>query len=178
MSKWKADNLFSSASNEWATPQCLFEMVSKEFGGFALDAAASAENHKVAYYYTQNQDALAQDWASSQGPVWLNPPYGRGIGQWIEKAYLTSQQGNTVVVLTFARTDTKWWHDWAMKADEIRFLRGRVHFVRPDHTSGPAPAPSVLLVYRGRERATNYTLESAPQVSGVSLPRGLQKSAA
>ena len=44
----------------------------------------------------------------------MNPPYGRGIGVWLQKAYESSQQGSTVVCLIPSRTDTKGWHDYVI----------------------------------------------------------------
>jgi phage N-6-adenine-methyltransferase len=173
-SKWKPE-LFSSNSNEWATPQDLFDALNTEFN-FGLDVAASSLNHKTPAYYTEQDNALAQSWRGQKGAVWCNPPYGRDIGNWVRKAFDSSRDGKTTVVLTFARTDTKWWHEWAMQADEIRFIQGRVHFVRPDGTSGPAPAPSAVLVYYGRAaRIWGDHWQRATQVRTAHLPRGLKE---
>ena len=163
-SAWSNEALFSSKATEWATPWELFNVLDKEFG-FCLDAAASPHNAKVVKYFTEEEDGLSQDWeAASKGEaVWVNPPYGRGVGEWVEKAYTTSLNGTTVVMLTFARTDTKWWQTWASRAAEIRFIRGRVHFERGAAT-GPATAPSAILVFSEERRV--------PAVSHICLPRG------
>lgn len=81
--------LMSSISMEWATPQDLFDELNAEFG-FTLDACANALNHKVSNYYTVEQDGLAQTWS---GIVWMNPPYGRVISDWMQKAYESSRGG-------------------------------------------------------------------------------------
>jgi hypothetical protein len=81
--------LMSSDSMEWATPQDLFDELDAEFH-FTLDACANELNHKVANYYTVEQDGLAQEWT---GTVWMNPPYGRVIGAWMRKAYESSGGG-------------------------------------------------------------------------------------
>ena len=152
--------LFSSDRQTWATPQALFDAVNEEFR-FTLDAAASPDNAKCQAYICQDQDALAVSWAElSSGPVWLNPPYGRQIGKWIEKAYRESQAGLCVVCLVFARTDVKWWHQWAMKAAEIRLIPGRITFGGADNS---APAPSCLLVFDESRRV--------PQFRAARLPR-------
>jgi hypothetical protein len=82
----------------------------------------------------------------------MNPPYGRTIGQWVEKAYRSSLAGATVVCLLPARTDTAWWHDLCMKG-EIRFLRGRVRFERERETGvravSAAPFPSAIVIFKG-----------------------------
>ena len=76
---------------------------------------------------------------------WMNPPYGREIGKWMKKAYEESQQGCTVVCLVPSRTDTAWWHDYAMKADEIRYIRGRLKFQGAENS---APFPSAVVIFR------------------------------
>lgn len=72
--------------------------------------------------------------------MYCNPPYGRGVGAWLAKA----REAELAVYLLPSRTDTAWWHDYALKADEIRFIRGRLYFSE----RGPAPFPSVILIYR------------------------------
>ncbi len=73
-------------------------------------------------YFTPEMDGLKQEW---NGTCWMNPPYGRGIGKWVKKAYESSLTGSTVVCLLPARTDTRWWHDYCMKG-EIRLVKGRL----------------------------------------------------
>jgi site-specific DNA-methyltransferase (adenine-specific) len=77
----------------------------------------------------------------------MNPPYGREIGKWVRKAYETAQAGRQAVVVCLlpARTDTAWWHDYAMKG-EIRFLRGRLKF---GGSKNSAPFPSALVIFNG-----------------------------
>lgn len=137
---------FSSARHDWATPQAFFDALEAEFG-FTLDACALPENAKVARFFTPEDDALAQHWS---GVVWMNPPYGYGIGRWIRKAYLEAQRGAVVVGLVPARTETAWWHDYAMRAAEIRLVRGRLMFggtvTNPD--SHNAPFPSAVVIWR------------------------------
>lgn len=147
---------FSSQTDDWETPPELFAKLDAEFG-FTLDVAASGANYKCARYFTVDDDALSLEW---KGVVWCNPPYGRTIGKWIRKACLSALDGATVVCLVPARTDTAWWHDWAERANERRFLRGRVRFHRNgvaigDRSKGGAnsPFPSAILVFRAVERA-------------------------
>jgi len=114
---------FSSKTDEWATPQDVFDRLDAEFG-FELDVCATPENAKCPRYYTKRENGLLQKW---EGVCWMNPPYGREIGQWVKKAYTSALEGATVVCLLPARTDTAWWHDYCMKG-EIRFVRGRLKF--------------------------------------------------
>lgn len=116
--------LFSSNEESWSTPKSLFAALDAEFG-FTLDPCASAENATVERFFTKDDDGLAQDW---DGVVFMNPPYGRTIGRWVEKAYRESLRGAVVVCLIPARTDTAYWHDYVMRASEVRFIRGRLHF--------------------------------------------------
>lgn len=135
---------YSSKSNEWATPQNLFDELNDEFN-FTLDPCATDENAKCSKYFTIEDDGLSKDW--SNDVVFMNPPYGREIKKWIKKAYEESLNGVTVVCLIPARTDTTYWHDFIFdKADDIRFLRGRLKF---GNSKNSAPFPSAIVVYQG-----------------------------
>jgi len=133
--------LFTSQTDEWETPQWLFDKLNKEFN-FSLDVCANQENAKCSKYFDKTADGLTQEWI---GICWMNPPYGRQIGKWIKKAYESSLRGATVVCLLPARTDTSWWHDYCMKG-EIRFLRGRLKF---GDSKNSAPFPSAIVIFRG-----------------------------
>ena len=111
---------FSSASDEWPTPQFLFDALNAEFK-FDLDPSATPENAKCETYFTKLEDGLKQSWEGHR--TFVNPPYGRSIGLWVAKAHETGRRGYLVVCLLPARTDTAWWHDHVMRAAEIRFLR-------------------------------------------------------
>jgi len=128
---------YSSRTDEWETPLALFNALSDEFGGFDLDVCATPENAKCSKYFTKVEDGLAQEW---HGKCWMNPPYGRAIGSWMRKAH---ESGAFVVCLVPARTDTAWWHEYAMRG-EIRFLRGRVRFGGGKHC---APFPSAIVIF-------------------------------
>ena len=134
--------MFSSATDNWATPQDFFDELNAEFH-FDLDVCADEINHKCDKYYTKEQDGLTMPW---KGIVWCNPPYGREIGQWVRKALFASVNGATVVMLSPARTDTKWFHDYIYKRDnvEIRFVRGRLKF---GNSKNSAPFPSMVVVF-------------------------------
>lgn len=136
------DVMFSSATDNWATPQDFFDKLNAEFH-FDLDVCADEINHKCDKYYTKEQDGLCMPW---KGIVWCNPPYGREIGKWVRKALFASVGGSTVVMLIPARTDTKWFHDYIYKRDnvEIRFVRGRLKF---GNSKNSAPFPSMVVVF-------------------------------
>ena len=132
--------MFSSASDEWATPQDFFDKLNEEFG-FTLDPCANADNHKCGKYFTKEQDGLAQDWGTER--VYCNPPYGRGIGEWVAKC---SRHKGLAVMLVPARTDTKWFHEYVYQKPnaEIRFIKGRLKF---GTSSNSAPFPSMVIVF-------------------------------
>ena len=137
---------FSSKSNEWTTPQHLFDELNQEFN-FTLDPCATEENAKCSKHFTIEDDGLSKDW--SNDVVFMNPPYGREIKKWIKKAYEESLNGATVVCLIPARTDTTYWHDFIFeKADDIRFLKGRLKF---GNGKNSAPFPSAIIIYECKE---------------------------
>ncbi len=147
---------FSSATDIWATPQEFFDGLNQEFA-FTLDVCATKENAKCARYFTREQDGLAQEWG---GVCWMNPPYGREIGKWMRKAHESGQAGATVVCLVPARTDTAWWHDYAVKG-VVRFVRGRLKF---GGASNSAPFPSAVVVFRAPK--PDMDLDKASYISG------------
>lgn len=134
--------LYSSNTDQWATPQALFDRLDRQYGPFDLDVCATPDNTKCEHYFTEDEDGLQQAWT---GRCWCNPPYGRSIGKWVHKAHSASLQGSTVVCLLPARTDTRWWQDYCLPYGEITYLRGRVRF---GSGSGSAPFPSAVVVFR------------------------------
>ena len=138
------EGLMSSKTELWETPKDFFEQVNKEFN-FTLDACAMPFNAKLENYFSPEQNSLEQKWT---GVVWMNPPYGRTISTWMAKAVQEWRGGATIVCLVPARTDTAWWHDYAMLG-EIRFLRGRLKFIDEfGESKNSAPFPSALVIFR------------------------------
>ena len=133
--------MFSSKTDLWETPWDFFDELYREFG-FDLDVCALPENAKCIRYFTPMDDGLKQDWT---GVCWCNPPYGREIGKWVEKAYTSAKKGATVVMLLPARTDTRWFHNWIYGVAEIRFLKGRLKFVGAKEN---APFPNMIVIFR------------------------------
>ena len=132
---------FKSNTVEWATPADVFDPLNREFG-FTLDVCATPENTKCERYYTQEQDGLTQPW---DGVCWMNPPYGREIAAWVQKAYRSAKEnGATVVCLLPARVDTRWWHDYCANG-EVFFVRGRLKFSGAENS---APFPNAVVVFR------------------------------
>ena len=132
---------FSSETDMWSTPQNFFDQYNSVYN-FDIDVCATAENAKCAKYFDKEVNGLEQEW---EGNCWMNPPYGREIKHWMKKAYESSLKGATVVCLVPARTDTEWWHNYALKG-EIEFIRGRLKF---GDAKNSAPFPSAVVVFRG-----------------------------
>lgn len=135
------DSLYSSDKMDWGTPIFLFKKLNNYFN-FTLDPCCSNENKKCEKYYTIEQDGLNQNWSNEI--VFMNPPYGREMKNWIKKAYLESLKGATVVCLVPSRTDTKWFHDYVYGKSDIVFLNKRLQFEGSDNK---APFPSMLIIY-------------------------------
>ena len=139
--------LFSSATDEWATPQGFFDELNSVFH-FDLDAAATAQNHKCETFYTREQDGLRQPWV---GNVWCNPPYGRTIGSWVQKASEENAKNNNLIVMLLpARTDTRWFHTYIYKQPnvETRFVRGRLKF---GGSKNSAPFASMVVIFKPKD---------------------------
>lgn len=138
----REDVLFSSKSDEWNTPDWLFEQLDSEFH-FTLDPCSDIDNHKCSRFFTAEDDGLKQEWGGER--VFCNPPYSR-ISDWVKKCYTESLKPNTVVVMLIpARTDTKYFHQYILHRAEIRFIAGRLKFSGHKYN---APFPSMLVIYR------------------------------
>lgn len=135
--------LFTSNSDEWATPQWLFDELNEEFN-FTLDPCATNENHKVSNYLTKESNGLAISWGGEK--VFCNPPYSE-IDKWVEKAFRETRTDNTLVVLLIpSRTDTRYFHNYIYQRSEIRFVKGRLKF---GESKNSAPFPSMIVIFRG-----------------------------
>ena len=140
---------FSSKTDLHATPQNFFDTLHKEFK-FETDVCALPENTKCDRFFTPEQDGLKQAWT---GVCWMNPPYGREIGHWMKKAYESMRDNGAIVVcLVPSRTDTRWWHDFAMKG-EIRFIKGRLKF---GNTKNNAPFPSAIVIFNTKDKVGRF----------------------
>jgi site-specific DNA-methyltransferase (adenine-specific) len=137
-----------SADGTWRTPRRVFEDLDAEFD-FTLDPCASVPLKPGIDYFTEADNGLWMSWPVG-ARVFINPPYGRVIADWMRKITLERERCEVIVALIPSRTDSAWWHDMVMPADEIRFIRGRLHFEGVDHTpaANSAPFPSAIAVYR------------------------------
>lgn len=136
-------NRFGSVRDDWATPQSLFKPLDDEFH-FTLDVCASEGNKKCKRYIDKKRDGLKGSWGKSGTVCWMNPPFGRGMKDWLAKALAQTMRGVTTVCVIPARTNTAWWHDICMKG-EIRFVRGRPKFEGAEHG---LPFPIAIVIFR------------------------------
>jgi len=120
--------MFSSLSVHWATPKVLYDELHKEFN-FTLDPCPLE---------TATLDCL-RNWEGER--VFCNPPYGPLIAGYLKKA----REAVCAVFLLPARTDTRWFHDYCLAANEIRFLKGRLKF---GDSKNAAPFPSMVVVFK------------------------------
>lgn len=139
--------LFSSKTDQWATPQRFYDDLNEEFS-FTLDPCADESNHKCARYFTKEDDGLSKDWGGEV--VFCNPPYGREIPLWVKKCFdeVHLRECPCAVMLIPARTDTQWFHKYIYNKAEIRFIKGRLKF---GDSQNSAPFPSMVVVFRKRE---------------------------
>lgn len=145
--------LFSSGTDEWSTPQDIFDKLNAEFS-FTLDPCATDENHKCDKWFTKEEDGLQKSWGGES--VFCNPPYGRELPRWVRKAYEESQKDNTLVVMLIpARTDTKYFHDYILNRSEIRYIEGRLKF---GDSKNSAPFPSMIVIFRSGGYRANKVL--------------------
>ncbi len=123
--------LFTSQRQTWRTPAALYAALDAEFG-FTLDPCTVEQS---------GYDGLLASWEGER--VFMNPPYSQVKG-WMRKAWTEAPNCGVIVALVPSRTDTAWFHDYALRADEIRFVCGRLRF---DDAKNSAPFPSMLVVY-------------------------------
>lgn len=137
----------SSACDFWETPPELFARLDVEHR-FTLDPCSDGQNNLCSTHFTRQQNGLARSWKSHR--VYMNPPYGRTIGAWMEKAHRECREnGVLVVALIPARTDTNWWHDHVLNAcADVEYVRGRIGFYLRGVKGGKAPFASAIVTYR------------------------------
>jgi len=142
---------------EWETPLWRVEEWEDELGcEFTFDPCCTPENAKATNFLTEEDDGLKSDW---WGRVWLNPPYGRQLKEWMEKANSELRSGRVelIVALLPARTDTRWFHESVVdQGHEVRFIKGRVKY---GEGVSPAPFPSIYVVMTPRCEVTGCPTE-------------------
>jgi len=134
--------------DNYETPPTLYQAATLKYRIWPrLDVCASALNTKCREFITENQDSLLFDW---KVPFFMNPPYSK-IDKFIKKAFYESKKWKVDgLILTYSKTDTKWWHSYVENYAEVHFIRGRIKFfVDGYQTLNSAPYPSCWIVFRG-----------------------------
>jgi phage N-6-adenine-methyltransferase len=165
---------FSSGTAEWRTPYEIIRRVVETLGRIDLDPCAEeGKGVPAAEHFTKEDDGLSRAWA---GRVFMNPPYCREIGPWVEKLLEECAAGRVseALALVPARTDTEWFY--ALRGYPRCFVKGRLRF---SEYVNSAPFPSAL-VYLGPRRdafAANFAdlgdvVESVSAIAQPPLDRG------
>jgi hypothetical protein len=159
--------LHSSESVEWYSPPWLVERARQCLGGIDLDPASSHEAQvivRASEYYTIEGDALGRPWT---GNVYLNPPYGRGIGRWVGKLLDEHKAGRVTraILAVNASTGARWFSQ--LFAWPICFVAGRVCFLRPGGSEGYAPTHYTAIVHIGEEREAGVFRECFGEVGVI-----------
>lgn len=149
----KMTAVHSGESEHWNTSEDLLAVVREILGEIDLDPCTNDGSTVGAHHTrTKAQDGLAVPWNSpefARAPgrpvrVFVNPPYGRHLGDWFAHAVEAAIQGAEVLLLVPARTDVEWWHRWVAQADAVCFWAGRITFAG---APAAAPFPSALIYY-------------------------------
>lgn len=148
---------FESTNQVWKTPDIIIKPLDNEFN-FNMDLACNEENKICQNGFTEKEDSLLQDWSKYTG--WLNPPFDskRPMKKWVEKAYKDTIEDGVVVALLPVRSNTNWWHDYVMKAKEVRFIKGRPKFINENgELTHGLPQPLSIIVFQKTDKPTKYS---------------------
>lgn len=130
------------ATVEWYTPPALFAALGLTFD---LDPASPGADIvpwvPAREHYTAADDGLDGSWVGDR--VWLNPPYGPALPSFVDRM---CRHANGVM-LTAARTETRWWQQAARSADAVCLLRERLHFIRDDGYQARSSHASTLFAW-------------------------------
>lgn len=146
-------------NDTWETPELLYKIACDKYGVWPeIDVCATDENHKCEHYFTKESDGLRNPWTlDSYG----NFPYSK-INVWIKRAWEQHNKHNiNILILAFAKTDTKWWHKYVEGKAEVHFIEGRVRFLldgkipitknkKGKFVKNVAPYPSCWIIYRSK----------------------------
>lgn len=138
-----------NSCERWQTPPEIFDPLMAEFI-FDLDAAADPVTKRLPVYLI---NALSpEEWPGKR--IWLNPPYGRKLEPFVRRAAEEADKGKLVVALIPFRCRAAWWHEAVLgRAAEVRCIRKRVKFIRPDGSRGDftGSCDSCIVVWTGKQ---------------------------
>ncbi len=168
-------NLKSIDSKEHETPEWVMRFLHSRLGHeFDVDVAATAKNAKARLFYTEEDNGLNHTWnvlpregANRLCYAYCNPPYGTNVISWVMKAIRERDSNVVTWMLLKSTTDTQWFHDWVwIHAEEICFIRGRLHF--EGVSNGPAPFASLLVCFKPRFLMDPRLQSHSPRFSTVN----------
>jgi hypothetical protein len=129
-------------SDVWLTPRHVIERIGLPYDLDPCTIPGGVPWIDAARTYSLPDDGLALPWA---GRVWLNPPYGKEAGAWVERL----ADHGWGIALVFSRTDVRWWHAVLPRATAVCFIEGRLTFVPGAGQSAPGNSggPSALIAF-------------------------------
>lgn len=127
MTKAQTHQVIVNENDLWETPPFQLEQAMIKYDVHPiLDVCATPQNRKFPKYYTPDYNALNKEWIED---FFMNPPYSE-ITQWMKKAYEQHKKYNvTGLILVFAKTSVKWWHEYVEGKGEVHFQKGRIRFL-------------------------------------------------
>ena len=133
----------------YGTPKEVFER-GVEIAGFTpkVELCADKNNHVMDNYIDENSNCLQMK--SILFDFFMNPPYSR-VAEFMELAYRLHKESNVnALILIYAKTDTKWWHEYVEGKAEVHFIKGRIKFNDKDGkpTKMSAPYGSCYIIYK------------------------------
>ena len=158
MNKKNKDLMFATGNDNTSTPQDLFNYLNNIFN-FDLDAAASNLNYKCNQYFTEEDNALIQDWKKYKS-IFINPPYSTKLQDlFLKKAYEEYKLSDSLIIVMLlpSRTDTKRWHSYIMHSTEVWFVKGRIKF---ENNLYGAPFPSVIVIFDSKKKINSTIYKS------------------
>lgn len=160
--------LHSSKNQCWQTPDHVLDVV-RQVGPIYLDPCSVESNPTGAErVFTPATDGLRNTWGGSldyQALVYVNPPYGREVKDWADKAIAEAARGIPIVMLTASRPGAAWCQRVMASADVLCFWRGRIRF-----RGAPASAPfdSLFSAWNCRGRFVDAFREHGELLGRVS----------
>jgi len=127
MTKAQTHQVIVNENDLWETPpDVLEEAMIKYDVNPILDVCATQQNTKFNRYFSSEVNALTQEWKED---FFMNPPYSE-INEWMKKAYESHLKYNVNgLILVFAKTSVKWWHEYVEGKAETHFQKGRIRFL-------------------------------------------------
>jgi len=134
-----------NTKTKWQTPKWFFSLFDEKYS-FEWDMAASKRNRLCKKYVNKTTDSTSFEWPGNSS-LWCNPPYdSRQLHKWFSRGWEAARNGSTVVFLVHGRTDTIWFHEWAVRGT-VYFVRARMRFLYRDQETDAAPFPSLVVIY-------------------------------